>query len=73
MTALDPSAGGEHLATWAGDAVAVVTAGKSSWEKVHAAGELTRLSGTHLLSAVLVGADETDESLGVIPAPETVS
>ena len=28
-------------------------------------GEMIRLSGTRLVSAVLVGADKTDESLGV--------
>jgi hypothetical protein len=31
-----------------------------------------RLSGTHLVSAVLVGSDTTDESLGLTPAPEAV-
>jgi capsular polysaccharide biosynthesis protein len=72
LTALDPSLGGEHLATWATDAVAVVTAGRSSWTKIHGVAELIRLAGTRLVSAVLVGADKTDETLGTISAPETV-
>ena len=72
LTTVDPSLGGEHLATWATDAVVVVTAGRSSWEKIHGVAELVRLSGTHLVSAVLVGADKTDESLGMTPASETV-
>ena len=72
LATLDPSLGGEHLATWATDAVAVVTAGRSSWTKIHAVGEMIRLSGTRLVSAVLVGADKTDESLGVTQTPETV-
>ena len=67
---LDPSVGGEHLATWAADAVVIVTAGRSSWTKIHAVGEMIRLAGTRLVGAVLVGADRTDESLGVTPAPE---
>jgi hypothetical protein len=72
LVTLDPSLGGDHLATWATDAVAVVTAGRSSWMKIHGVAELVRLSGTRLASAVLVGADKTDESLGVIQTPETV-
>jgi capsular polysaccharide biosynthesis protein len=70
LTALDPSLGGEHLATWATDAVAVVIAGRSSWTRIHGVGEMIRLSGTRLVSAVLVGADKTDETLGMMP--ETV-
>jgi capsular polysaccharide biosynthesis protein len=72
LTSLDPSLGGEHLGTWATDAVAIVTAGKSSWTRIHGVGEMVRLSGTHLASAVLVGADSTDETLGMLPTPETV-
>jgi capsular polysaccharide biosynthesis protein len=65
LVALDPGVGGEHIATWASDAVVVVTAGRSSWTKIHSVGEMIRLSGTRLGSAVLIGADKTDESLGV--------
>ena len=65
LAALDPSLGGEHLATWAGDAVVLVTAGRSSWAKIHAVGEMIRLAGMRLASVVLVGADKNDESLGV--------
>ncbi len=72
LASLDPSLGGEHLATWTTDAVALVTAGKSSWTKIHGVGEMVRLSGTKLTSAVLVGADSTDETLGMTPTPETV-
>jgi capsular polysaccharide biosynthesis protein len=72
LAALDPALGGDHLATWATDAVVMVTAGQSSWTKIQATGEMVRLAGTRLVSAVLVGADRTDESLGVIRLPETV-
>lgn len=65
LATLDPSLGGDHLATWATRAVAVVTSGRSSWARIHAVGEMIRLAGTSLPSAVLVGADKTDDSVGV--------
>lgn len=65
LAALDPSLGGEHLATWATTTVAFVTAGKSSATRIHTVGEMIRLAGMRLDSAVLIGADLTDESLGV--------
>ena len=64
LVQLDPSLGGEHLPTWARTAVIMVTAGQSSWTKIHAAGEMTWLAGTKPVSAVLLDADKTDESLG---------
>jgi hypothetical protein len=67
----DPSVGSEHLATWAPAAVAMVTAGRSSWTRIHAVGEMIRLAGMYLVSAVLVGASKTDESLGVIRPPRS--
>ena len=66
LAALDPAVGGDHLAGWAHSAVAVVSAGRSSAERIHSTGEMIRLAGTELISAVLVGADNTDESLGEI-------
>jgi capsular polysaccharide biosynthesis protein len=72
LVTVDPALGGDHLATWATDAIAVVTAGESSGEKIHGVAELIRLSGTRLVSAVLLGADDADESLGLMPARETV-
>jgi capsular polysaccharide biosynthesis protein len=62
---LDPAYGGEHLATWATEAVAVVTAGRSTAVRIHAVGEMVRLSGTRLGSVVVFDADKRDESLGV--------
>jgi hypothetical protein len=72
LVALDPSLGGDHLTTWAADAVVMVTAGRSSWTKIRGVSEMIRLSGVRLVSAVLVGVDKTDESLGLVPALETV-
>ena len=67
LVTLDPSLGAEHLATWAANAVVVVTAGRSSWERLRGVGEMIRLAGTRLVCAVLIGTDSTDESLGATP------
>jgi len=66
LAALDPAVGGDHWGTWATSAVAVVTAGASSGEKIYAVGEMIRLAGTRLDSAILLGVDKSDESMGVV-------
>jgi hypothetical protein len=69
LAPLDPSLGAEHLAGWARSAVAMVTAGQSTAQRIHAVGEMARLAGLTLISGVLIGADKTDESLGVTVTP----
>ena len=64
--ALDPAVGAEHLPTWADEAVAMVTAGRSSVARVQAIGEMVRHVGVRLVSGILVGADKDDESLGLV-------
>ena len=64
LVTLDPAHGGDHVATWGANAVAVVTAGESSALLVRSNAEMVQLGGTLLRSAVLVGADKNDESLG---------
>ena len=66
LATLDPALGGDHLATWVSDAVPVVTAGRSSWTKIHAVAEMLRLAQVELASAVLVGTDTSDDSIGVL-------
>jgi hypothetical protein len=63
---LDPAIGAEHLRTWADEAVAIVTAGRSSVARVQALGEMVRHANVRLVSGVLVGADKDDESLGLV-------
>ena len=70
LAVLDPAFGGDHLGTWATNAVAVVTAGESSAKKIHSVGEMIRLSGARLDSVVLIGADKRDDSLGVMDPAE---
>ena len=66
LVTLDPALGGQHLATWAANAVVVVSAGQSSAERIHGVGEMVRLAGMRLDSVVLIGADKRDESLGLV-------
>ncbi len=66
LVTVDPGLGADHLRSWAKEAVVILTAGKPSATKVRTISELIRLSGTTLTSAVLIGADSADESLGVL-------
>ena len=70
LVTLDPALGGDHLATWAANAVVVVSAGQSSAERIHGVGEMIRLAGMRLDSVVLIGADKSDESLGLVRRPD---
>lgn len=66
LVTLDPATGGEHLGTWGTNAVVVVSSGQSSAERVHGVGEMIRLAGMRLDSVVLLGADKSDESIGLM-------
>jgi capsular polysaccharide biosynthesis protein len=68
---LDSSLGADHLATWSTDVVVMVTAGRSVAAELHATGEMIKLAGARLTSAILVGADNGDESLGVVRTAPT--
>ncbi len=65
LTVLDPALWADHLATWATDSVVVLTAGESTGTKVHTIGQMIRLARVTLVSAILLGADKRDVSLGV--------
>lgn len=65
LATVSPALGADHLRTWASRAVAVVTAGRSAVGTVTSTGELIRLAGVRLVSAIVVRADRTDESVGV--------
>lgn len=71
LVSVDPAIGADHLRTWASEVVAVVTAGQSSVTRVQAVGEMIRLAAIPFASAVLIGADKGDESLGVIEGPSS--
>ena len=64
LVSLDPAVGADYLPSWASGAVVVVTAGRSTWARIRAVGEMIRAAGTPLVAAVLTGTDKGDESLG---------
>jgi len=68
LATLDPAVGAEHLATWTTDVVVVVTAGRSTAARLNSTGGIIRMAGTRLISAALIGADKSDDSLGTRPA-----
>jgi capsular polysaccharide biosynthesis protein len=70
LAEINPAVGVDHLKSWADQVVLLVTAGRSSAERVRTTAGLLRASGLKLPFAVLVGADRTDESLG-LPDPGT--
>jgi capsular polysaccharide biosynthesis protein len=70
LAEVDPAVGVDHLKSWADQVVLLVTAGRSSAERLRTTAGLVRSSGLKLPFAVLVGADRTDESLG-LPDPAT--
>ncbi len=64
LAVLDPALWADHLATWATDSVVILTAGASTGTKIHTVGQMIRLAGVSLVSAILLGADKNDVSLG---------
>lgn len=66
VTSLDPARGGSYIATWAREAVVVVTAGASPSVKIQSAGEMLRASGVNVISAIVLGVDKEDDSLGTL-------
>lgn len=68
LATLTPALGGDHLASWASRAALVVTSGRSSATKIRATGDMVRLAGVEVASAVVLNADRTDEGIGVTEA-----
>jgi hypothetical protein len=64
LATLDPALGAAQLASWAEDVVVVVTVGRSTAHRLWTNAEMIRSAGCRLDSALLVGADNNDDSLG---------
>lgn len=73
LAVADPAVGADYLRSWGTGSVVLVTAGQNSASKLHATAEMIRLAGLRIVSAVLLGTDRTDDSIGAwVPAgPDT--
>jgi capsular polysaccharide biosynthesis protein len=65
LAEVDPGIDAENLATWVPQVVPLVTAGSSTPELLETTAELVRSARLELPFALMVGADDTDESLGL--------
>jgi hypothetical protein len=63
---LDPAVGADHLTEWADRVVLVVSAGRSSVEKIRTVGEMIRGAGLDLRFAALLRTERTDDSSGLV-------
>jgi capsular polysaccharide biosynthesis protein len=68
LATLTPALGADHLGSWASRAAVVVTAGRSSTARIRATGDMIRLAGLEIDTAVVLNADRTDEGVGVTEA-----
>ncbi|HET6986276.1 MAG TPA: hypothetical protein VFI00_06655 [Kribbella sp.] len=65
LATLTPALGADHLGSWASRAAVVVTSGRSTTAKIQATGEMLRLAGLQIDTAIVLRADRTDEGVGV--------
>ena len=64
LAVADPAMSADYLRTWGSGSVVLVTAGESSASQLHATADMIRLAGLRIMSAVVLGADKTDDSMG---------
>jgi capsular polysaccharide biosynthesis protein len=70
LAEIKPAGGVENLGSWVDQVVLLVTAGRSTAERLRTSAELIRAAGMRLLFAVMTDADKADESLGLREAPD---
>lgn len=64
LAPLELDAGIDELASWVTDVVILVTAGRTTAERLRSIGELVRTAGLELRGALLTGTHRTDDTLG---------
>lgn len=64
LTSINPAFTLEHLCKWALDAVVVVNANKASASFIGSTGELLRRADIAIKSAIVIGGDRKDETVG---------
>jgi capsular polysaccharide biosynthesis protein len=71
LAEVNPGIDAENLATWVPQVVPLVTAGSSTPELLETTAELVRAARLDLPFALMVGSDDTDESIGLTPGSES--
>jgi hypothetical protein len=72
VASINPAVGAWHLLRWASRAVTVVTAGRSNAQRINGTAELLRAASISVTSAILVGADSHDDSIGLFDSGESL-
>jgi capsular polysaccharide biosynthesis protein len=67
LSTVDPATGAGHLSQMADEAIVVATAGRSNATAIRSTTELLRAAGLNVRSAILVGTDRNDDTLGLVP------
>lgn len=66
LATVDPATGASHLAGVADEAIVVTTAGRTNATAMRSTAELIRSAGVKVRSAILVGTDRNDDTLGLV-------
>lgn len=73
LVEVDPGLDVENLRSWVDQVIPLVTAGASTAELLQTTAELLRAAGLPVPFAMMVGADASDESLGLVDYPDDSS
>jgi hypothetical protein len=65
LATVNPAFGASHIASWATESVVMITAGEASAARISATSQMLESGGVKVDSAILVGADRRDETVGV--------
>jgi hypothetical protein len=65
LATVNPAFGASHIASWATESVVMVSAGEASAARLTATAQMLENGGIKVDSAILVGADRYDETVGV--------
>jgi capsular polysaccharide biosynthesis protein len=65
LATVNPAFGANHIASWATDSVVMISAGAASATRLAATAQMLESGGIRVNSAILVGADRHDETIGV--------
>jgi capsular polysaccharide biosynthesis protein len=65
LATVSPAFGASHIASWATESVVMISAGEASAARITATGQMLESGGVKVDSAILVGADRHDETVGL--------